>query len=195
MSKLYTLLIFFRRTPETEFSTRFTAPCPSLSVPMDRLSTPVVALISLLIAICSQVFRTYARLKHVPGPFWAKFTNWQRVLWVKSMRSQDIYASIHEKYGEFVRIGPNAVSISDPAAIPEVYPMRAGFPKVRRARHFQREGPQDILVDVHSNRYDGEECLYLTRCRASSTMPLCRIRRTERYRQCSPHRTRNNTNS
>jgi hypothetical protein len=100
---------------------------------MDRPSAPVVVLVSLLIAICSQAFRTYARLKHVPGPFWAKFTNWQRVLWVKSMRSHDIYQSIHEKYGEFVRIGPNAVSISDPAAIPEIYPMRAGFPKVRRA--------------------------------------------------------------
>ena len=38
---------------------------------------------------------------------------------------------MHEQYGDVVRFGPNMVSISDPSVISTVYPMRAGFPKVR----------------------------------------------------------------
>ena len=97
---------------------------------MDRPGAFVSLIVLLVASLCYHVFRTYSRLKHIPGPFWAKFTNLQRVLWVKTGRSQEIYQKIHEKYQDFVRTGPNMVSISDPAAIPAVYPMRPGFLKV-----------------------------------------------------------------
>jgi len=96
---------------------------------MDRPSTLLAVVLLPLACLTYHIWRTYARLKDVPGPFWARFTNLQRVLWVKTGRSHEIYQSIHE-HEEFVRIGPNMVSISDPAAIPDVYPMRPGFPKV-----------------------------------------------------------------
>lgn len=101
---------------------------------MDRPSTLIVGTVLLLAYFCYHIFRTYSRLSDVSGPFWAKFTNLQRVLWVKTGRSHEIYQNIHGEYGDFVRIGPNAVSISDPAAIPAVYPMRPGFLKVRSRR-------------------------------------------------------------
>jgi hypothetical protein len=97
---------------------------------IDRPSTLLGAVVLLLGYLCYYIYRTYSRLKDVPGPFWAKYTNLQRVLWVKTGRSQDIYQYLHQVYHDFVRIGPNMVSISDPAAIPDVYPMRPGFPKV-----------------------------------------------------------------
>jgi hypothetical protein len=100
-------------------------------VTMDEYIRPSFLGFGLLLGgLLWHIYRTYARLKHVPGPFWAKFTNLQRVLWVKTMHSHTIYQDVHEKYGDVVRIGPKAVSIADPAAIPEVYPMRTGFPKV-----------------------------------------------------------------
>ena len=77
------------------------------------------------------IWSTYWTLKDVPGPWWAKFTNLQRVWIVKSGRSHKIHQRAHEKYGDLVRLGPNMVSVSDPSAIPVVYPMRPGFPKVR----------------------------------------------------------------
>lgn len=77
---------------------------------------------------------TYRKLKDFPGPFWAKFTDAQRSWWVKSMRAHEIHQEQHEKYGDAVRFGPNMISLSDPAAIPALYPMRAGFPKVHN--HF-----------------------------------------------------------
>jgi hypothetical protein len=80
--------------------------------------------------ICYYYLQTYLRLKHIPGPFWAKFTDWQRVFWVKSKRAQEIHLEQHQKHGDVVRFGPNMVSLADPNLIPELYPMRPGFPKV-----------------------------------------------------------------
>lgn len=75
-------------------------------------------------------FRSYWKLKSIPGPFWARLTNLLRVQWVRSRRSHEIHMDLHDQYGDFVRFGPNMVSIADPEAIPTLYPMRPGFVKV-----------------------------------------------------------------
>ncbi|OBU01841.1 hypothetical protein VE01_00371 [Pseudogymnoascus verrucosus] len=92
-------------------------------------SALVALAISLSLYTCYSVFISYWRLRDVPGPFWAKFTDFQRMFWVKTMRAQEIHREAHEKYGDCVRFGPNTVSLCDPAMIPILYPMRSGFPK------------------------------------------------------------------
>lgn len=77
-----------------------------------------------------QLLRVYRRLRHIPGPFWAKFTDLQRVLWVQTQRAHEIHQAAHEKYGDVVRFGPNMVSLADPDWIETLYSMRRGFPKV-----------------------------------------------------------------
>ena len=90
-----------------------------------------IAILSLLLAyLCYHILRTYTRLRHVPGPFWARITNLQRISWVRTRRAHEIHTELHEHYGDCVRFGPNMVSIADPAAISTIYPMRPGFPKV-----------------------------------------------------------------
>lgn len=88
----------------------------------------VLGVVPLLIAL--QLLQTYWRLRHIPGPFWASFTNLQRVLWVKTKQAHLIHQHVHEQYGPVVRIGPNMVMFDDPGAIPIVHTMRRGFPKV-----------------------------------------------------------------
>ncbi|KAL2847838.1 cytochrome P450 [Aspergillus pseudoustus] len=83
----------------------------------------------IVVIITSVLFHTWRKLHEIPGPFWAKFTNLQRVYWVKTMRSHDIHQHLHAQYGDIVRMGPNMVSIADPAVIPTLYTPRAGFPK------------------------------------------------------------------
>jgi hypothetical protein len=101
-------------------------------------SVPVTLALSLSLYVCYNVFSTYWRLRDIPGPFLAKFTDFQRMFWVKTMRAQEIHREAHEKYGDCVRFGPNTVSLSDPAVIPILYPMRRGFPKVCLCRiHFR----------------------------------------------------------
>lgn len=96
----------------------------------DKLLLIITAVGLLLISLCYRLLGTYWRLKNIPGPFWARFTNFQRVLWVNTGRAHEIHQAVHRKYGNLVRFGPNMVSIADPAAIPTVYPTRPGFPKV-----------------------------------------------------------------
>ena len=71
----------------------------------------------------------YWKLKHIPGPLAAKFTDLLRVYYVKTKRSHIIHQDLHHRYGDLVRLGPSMVSVSDPAAVPVVYPMRPGLPK------------------------------------------------------------------
>ena len=100
------------------------------TIPFTRPSAIASAASILLLYLCISLFRTYWKLRDVPGPLWAKFTDLQRMFWVRTMRAQEIHQEAHQKYGDCVRFGPNMVSIDDPAAIPILYPMRPGFPKV-----------------------------------------------------------------
>ncbi|KAL8281106.1 hypothetical protein RQP46_006464 [Phenoliferia psychrophenolica] len=65
-------------------------------------------------------------LNKYPGPLSARFT----VLWLAhksryGVRSVTVHEE-HLKHGKFVRIGPNEVSIADPAALPIVYAHGSG---------------------------------------------------------------------
>ncbi|SPQ24135.1 4694387b-5c2e-410e-8096-87984d3615cd [Thermothielavioides terrestris] len=53
------------------------------------------------------LFRVYWRLRHIPGPFWAKFSDVQRVLWVTTRNAHVFHQRAHERYGDAVRFGPN----------------------------------------------------------------------------------------
>ncbi|KAL8829343.1 MAG: hypothetical protein Q9191_002072 [Dirinaria sp. TL-2023a] len=75
------------------------------------------------------VFRSFFKLRDVPGPFLASWTNFPRLWWVLSNRAHDIHIQLHRQHGKLVRFGPNMVSISDPAEIPTVYGFSAVFQK------------------------------------------------------------------
>ena len=70
------------------------------------------------VVIYNRYFHPY---KDFPGPFWASITP----LWywraVRFARAQDHQLPIHEKYGPMVRISPDQIQISDPAAIETIY--------------------------------------------------------------------------
>lgn len=89
----------------------------------------LVTLLSAVSVLC-HLLQIYWRLHTVPGPLWAKVTNFQRLWWVLTGRAHEIHKSMHEKYGPVVRIGPNVVCVSDPEYISTIYPVREGFPKV-----------------------------------------------------------------
>ncbi|KAF2104916.1 cytochrome P450 [Rhizodiscina lignyota] len=64
----------------------------------------------------------YSKLRSVPGPFLAAFTDlWRWRAQQKTLFYGPTLVKLHEQYGKLVRIGPNLVSISDPAAVNVVY--------------------------------------------------------------------------
>ena len=89
----------------------------------------ILGLALVALGLVVHLFRVYWRLRHIPGPFWAKFTNLQRVRWVLTWRAHEFYQQAHAKYGDAVRFGPNMVSLANPEWISTVYPTRPGFPK------------------------------------------------------------------
>ncbi|KAF7183359.1 hypothetical protein CNMCM7691_003558 [Aspergillus felis] len=87
-----------------------------------------IALLSVAFITC-YIISTYGFLATVPGPFWARITNLPRAAWVKSGRAHVIHQRLHDVHGPVVRLGPSVVSVSDPDAIPAIYPIREGLPK------------------------------------------------------------------
>ncbi|KAI0009454.1 cytochrome P450 CYP4/CYP19/CYP26 subfamily protein [Xylariaceae sp. FL0662B] len=107
-------------------------------------------------ALLVSLFGTWWRLRNIRGPFWAKFTNLQRASWVSSGHAHLLYQEMHDKYGDIVRMGPNMVSISNPEAIPDVYPIRAGVPKsdfYAALRPYSRNaGPQESVFNTQNEQ-------------------------------------------
>ncbi|CAG8025211.1 unnamed protein product [Penicillium salamii] len=77
------------------------------------------------------VYRTFFhRLVKVPGPFLARMSNlFVTVLAMKRLQLHEELHSLHSRYGDYVRIGPRELSITDPAAVPAIYGSRSDTKK------------------------------------------------------------------
>jgi hypothetical protein len=69
-------------------------------------------------------------LRHIPGPFLARFTRlwYLNEIWKGSFELTDI--ALHEKYGPIVRIAPHEYSIDDVEAAKTIYGHGNAFVKV-----------------------------------------------------------------
>ncbi|KAJ5602591.1 cytochrome P450 [Penicillium hordei] len=79
------------------------------------------ALVTGCLILLARLSTLYLRLSSIPGPFAAKFTDIWRYWSQNSQGHASRLVALHDKYGKLVRIGPNHISISDPASIPIVY--------------------------------------------------------------------------
>lgn len=82
-----------------------------------KLLAGLIVVRAILLVIYNRFFHPY---KDFPGPFLASVSP----LWywraVRFARGDDHQLPLHKKYGPFVRISPDQVQISDPAAIETV---------------------------------------------------------------------------
>lgn len=64
----------------------------------------------------------FHRLRHYPGPFMARITKFYNVtLAIPKLRYYEQVEKIHEKYGNYVRLGPRDLSIADVNAVPVIH--------------------------------------------------------------------------
>ncbi|KAL2174584.1 cytochrome P450-like protein [Thermothelomyces heterothallicus CBS 202.75] len=73
--------------------------------------------------------RYHNGLNKYPGPFLASLTDWWRFFDVYGRRPERSHIALHKKYGPVVRLGPNALSFSDPEALKTIYGLNKGFIK------------------------------------------------------------------
>lgn len=69
-------------------------------------------------------------LNDLPGPMLAGYTDIWRTFTTWKGDAHETHRDLHRKYGKVVRLGPNTVSISDPAAIKLIYAVGTAFKKV-----------------------------------------------------------------
>lgn len=69
-------------------------------------------------------------LHKYPGPILASLTDWWRFFDVLGRRPDITQNKLHRKHGDIVRLGPNVLSFSSPAALKSIYGLNKGFIKV-----------------------------------------------------------------
>lgn len=92
----------------------------------------IILLSALMITLIVRHLHSYFKLRRIPGPFLAAWSNIPRFYWVLTRRAHQIHIALHEKYGKLVRVGPNMVSVGDPAEIHNIYGITGKFQKVGR---------------------------------------------------------------
>lgn len=96
----------------------------------------------LLLILVAHFTRNYFRpgVSDVPGPFLAKLSNIWRFIDVAKGHAEKTLYQLHEQYGDYVRLGPNVVSIRNLDALKTVYGINNGYQKVRQRGTARRVG-------------------------------------------------------
>lgn len=95
----------------------------------NALSTYPMMIILVLLAPSLLYNKLQAGLRNIPGPPVAAYTKLWRLYDVYKGDAQKTAIALHKHHGPVVRIGPNHVSLSDPAMIPIVYGTKENYTK------------------------------------------------------------------
>lgn len=91
-------------------------------------------------------------LSRIPGPFFAKITNLWRFVDVARGRAEVTHYQLHQKHGEYVRLGPNVVSVWNVEALKVIYGITRGYKKVLSLFSYLRKPRQYVIcLFYHAN--------------------------------------------
>lgn len=86
-------------------------------------------------------------LNKIPGPYWARLSRFNLVSRVAAkMNCYKELTELHQKYGKFVRIGPNELSVTEPEAVEVVSGNKS---KCIKAEWYSQDVP---LISMHTCR-------------------------------------------
>jgi hypothetical protein len=93
----------------------------------------------------------YLRLRHVPGPIFAKFTDFWLFYQCQTVpHSRDLFFNLDKRYGPVFRYGPNRVMINELAAVSVVHGSRDVFEKVRSSAMLASRIVTDLDRLIHT---------------------------------------------
>lgn len=87
----------------------------------DITAWPALTVAGLVALLTIVAYRRYlSPLSTIPGPFWASFSRlWHVYITIEGRQNEELVEA-HEKYGHFVRLANNEVSVSHPDAVKKV---------------------------------------------------------------------------
>ncbi|KAK7973069.1 pisatin demethylase [Apiospora saccharicola] len=102
-------------------------PVRTVSYDAVSIAYAVTGLLALWLSVAT--FSSWYRLKHIPGPWYAGLTSaW--VGWVAySGKAHAVYLDLSDKYGSLARIGPNALTTSDPELVKRMSSTKQAYGK------------------------------------------------------------------
>ncbi|KAJ7074048.1 high nitrogen upregulated cytochrome P450 monooxygenase 2 [Mycena amicta] len=122
----------------------------------NALGVSSVFFASLALSIVAYRLSPWHPLAHVPGPIFAKISKWWSVRLLLSGNQHRVLKSLHDRYGDFVRIGPNEVSIIHADAIKSVF----GTSGFQKGQYYEPRADPALATrsmltlrgDAHANR-------------------------------------------
>ncbi|KAK7942602.1 cytochrome P450 monooxygenase FCK2 [Apiospora aurea] len=106
------------------------------------------------ILVSMLVYRAFFhRLRSFPGPFVARLSSlYMTSRALKKMQPCHELKKLHERYGEFVRIGPMELSITEPAAFRDIY---ANSSPCEKGPLYSHGYPSETVLEVRSRKNHG----------------------------------------
>ncbi|CAG7993093.1 unnamed protein product [Penicillium olsonii] len=91
-------------------------------------SLPILTVTLILLYFIHNYFK--AGLVCIPGPFQAEITHLWRFIDVANGHAEATLYDLHQKHGDYVRLGPNVVSVRNLDALKTIYGINKGYRKV-----------------------------------------------------------------
>ncbi|KAE8152770.1 cytochrome P450 monooxygenase [Aspergillus avenaceus] len=92
----------------------------------------------------------FHQLSRFPGPFVARFSNlYKMLLCIKKFHLYEETAHLHSQYGDYVRVGPNQLSVTDPEAIQILHGPKA---KVTKGIWYSNMEPRISLFNTRNKK-------------------------------------------
>ena len=127
----------------------------SFESPLEALALPIALLLLLLASyVVYQCF--FHPLASFPGPFLAKITDVWQLYQFLTLKQPYHLTELHERYGPFVRYGPDKLSVTSEDAIPLIYQKggkstpKTEFYDAYGSSHPNVFGMRDESVSIHA---------------------------------------------
>lgn len=133
--------------------------------------------------LCTILYRLYFHpLSGIPGPLFASVTSLWLVHHDRTLKRHVLDLSLHERYGPIVRIAPNNVMLSSPAAAKIIYSPNADY---KKSDYYAALGPDQPTEDRMSLLSESNMPRY--RMIRRVTGPLFTMAAVKRYEgHCDP---------
>lgn len=101
----------------------------------ESVTLPTILGSAVALVLTVAIYRRFlSPIKDIPGPFWASITRFWHVKIIIDGNQNVRLRDAHEKYGPFVRMAPNEVSVTHPDGVKRL--LLQALPKVRPIKCF-----------------------------------------------------------
>ena len=113
----------------------------------------IVAFLGTFALIFRAIYTSYKPgIRDLPGPWLAKYTDLLRVYWAWKGDPWITYQRLKKQYGNTVRIGPNAILLSEQGQYDKILGFKEDFTKVIYLRLLKSSGHLlTIVVGLHES--------------------------------------------